>query len=243
MNNIGIIYICTGKYKIFLKKYIETCEKYFLPNCHKKYFIFCDTAIDEIINSFNVNYEYIFQEKLPFPLPTLKRFHMINSIKHRYENIDYLFFTNANMEFVDTIITEEILPTEENNFLVSVEHPGYFNNINNVDSYPYERDLKSSACIQYGYGKKYYQGCFFGGRKKEFLAMSDELQNNIEYDLSINFMAKWHDESHTNKYFAHTPPKTISPSYAYPETWDLNIPKKIIQIDKNKYGGHEEMRK
>jgi len=239
---IGMIYICTGKYKIFLENYLKSCEKNFLLDCEKKYFIFCDSDIDEIVKKYNINYEYIFQEKLPFPFPTLKRFHMINSIKEKYKDINYIFFTNANMIFNENTLKEEILPNYEDNFLVSVEHPGYFNQ-NNCNNFPYERKMMSSAFIEYGYGKKYYQGCFFGGRKQEFLNMSEELEKNINYDLNNNYIAIWHDESHTNKYFLHTPPKTISPSYAYPENWNMNISKKIIQLDKNNYGGHDEMRK
>lgn len=241
IDKIGMIYICTGKYKMFLDKYLETCNKHFLPNHNKKYFIFCDTLIDDIADKYKVEYEYIYQEKLPFPMPTLKRFHMINSIKEKYKNIDFLFFTNANMIFVENIYPNEVLPTKEDNWLVSVIHPGYLNN--NVNSFPYERNINSSACIDFEFGKKYYQGCFFGGRKNEFLKMSKELQKNIDYDLSINVMAVWHDESHTNKYFAHTPPKNISPSYSYPEDWSLNLPKKIVQLNKERLGGHSYMRK
>lgn len=241
-NNIGIIYICTGKYRVFLDRYIDTCEEFFLKKSNKKYFIFCDQEVDSILSSKKISYQYIFQEKLPFPLPTLKRFHMINSIEEKYKDLDYLFFTNANMIFEKAILEEEIFPSDEDNGLCAVLHPGYYNS-NNVNSFPYERNLMSSACIDYNFGKKYYQGCFFGGKKTAFLKMSRELQENIDYDLSNNFIAVWWDESHSNKYFAHTSPRALLPSYSYPEDWSLNLERKIVQLNKEKFGGHEEMRK
>lgn len=240
-NDVAMIYICTGKYSVFLDNYLQTCEKYFLPNSNKKYYIFSDTDISDIAKKNNVNFKFIYQEKLPFPLPTLKRFHMINSIKQELINNDYIIFTNANMIFCETVLEQEIIPSEEHNFLFAVEHPGYYNKYD-VNLFPYERDLKSSACIDHGFGKKYYQGCFFGGRVKEFLEMSAELQHNIDYDLQIGHMAIWHDESHTNKYFAHMPPRSISPSYSYPEDWDLKLSKKIVQLNKERLGGHSFMR-
>lgn len=40
--NIAILYIGIGKYKNFWFDFYNTCEKYFLPNHIKQYFLFTD---------------------------------------------------------------------------------------------------------------------------------------------------------------------------------------------------------
>ena len=47
-----------------------------------------------------------------------------------YDEVDYMFFTNANMIFNQVIEDKEIIPKEQENYLVSVEHPGFYNNFN-----------------------------------------------------------------------------------------------------------------
>ena len=39
---IAILYICTGKYDIFWQEFYQSCEKNFLLNCQKEYFVFTD---------------------------------------------------------------------------------------------------------------------------------------------------------------------------------------------------------
>jgi hypothetical protein len=65
----------------------------------------------------------------------------------------------------------------------------------------------------------------------------------INNDLKNNIMPIWHDESALNWYFLNKTPLLVDCSYAYPESWEIPFKKKIIQRDKNKYGGYEYLRK
>ena len=163
---------------------------------------------------------------------------MINGISSQVDHIDYIYFCNANL-LINEPIDETILPTNENK-MVGVNHPGQYM-LHNTE-FTYERNPKSSAYIPLGEGKYYYQGCFFGGTKDAFLEMSKQLQKDIDEDLSNDIIAIWHDESHLNKYFLNNSPKLLDPSYANPETFNIPFPKRIIQIDKNKLGGHSFLR-
>lgn len=233
---IGIVYICTGKYIQFLEDFLSTAEVNFLPNHKKEYFIFTDSQLD---NPDPNKFHIISQEKLGWPYDTLNRFHIINNnIGSEINHIDYIYFCNANL-IINEPIDENILPNLEYN-MVGVNHPGQYK-LSNTE-FTYERNPNSLAYIPLGEGKYYYQGCLFGGTKDAFLKMSKELQKNIDIDLSKDIIALWHDESHLNNYFYKFPPKTLDPSYANPEAFYIPFEKKIIQLDKNKLGGHDFLR-
>lgn len=233
--NIGIIYICTGKYIQFLEDFLLSAETNFLPYHNKEYFIFTDSQLD---NPDPTKFHIIKQDKLGWPFDTLNRFHMINSIVPQTNHLDYMYFCNANL-IINESIDENVFP-DLGQEMVGVNHPGQYRLPNN--EFTYERNKESLAFIPFDEGTHYFQGCFFGGTKDAFLKMSKILQENIDKDLSKDIIALWHDESHLNRYFLNHPPKILDPSYSNPEAFYIPFPKKIIQIDKNKLGGHDFLR-
>jgi hypothetical protein len=152
---------------------------------------------------------------------------------------DYLYFLNANMLFVDTI-GEEAIPHVSNDYLMGVVHPGYYDKP--AWAFPYERNLISRVHIPLTAGKTYYQGCFNGGRVKEFMQMSKDLAMLIDLDLKCGHIPVWHDESALNWHYCFRNPLTLNPGYAYPEGWTIPFIPKILQLDKSKLGGHEYLR-
>ncbi|NDJ26967.1 hypothetical protein GW575_03205 [Campylobacter sp. MIT 19-121] len=165
---IAMLYICTGKYDIFWKDFFISCEKYFHPECQKEYFVFTDS--NELYQEHeNERIHKIFQENLGWPYNTLMRFHMFLKIEKELQEFDYIFFMNANVEFLKEV---SFLPTKEQ--LIVVNHPGFYNK--NPQDFTYDRNEKSLAYIPFEqdeekenlfYGKikgKYYVfGAFNGG--------------------------------------------------------------------------------
>lgn len=240
MKKVGILYICTGKYDIFWKDFYLSSEKYFLNDCEKHYYVFTDSKKIYDADK-NDRIHLIYQEGLPWPLSTLLRFHMFNKCKELY-NVDYLYFMNANLLFVDYVDSEEFLPIDKD--LVFTIHPGMYNKKNKF--FTYEQNKCSTAYLKRNKGKYYVAGGLNGGFAKEYLKFSQELEDNINNDLSNNFIAIWHDESHINKYVAtHDNYILLSPSYLYPEGGYQNLKDfnpKIIIRDKNNFGGHSKLR-
>jgi hypothetical protein len=233
--SIGILIVCTGKYDIFFKDLYESSEKYFLKNHKKTYYVFTDGNIVE-----NENIKIFHQKSLGWPYNTLKRFEMFNKISDELIKEDYLFFLNANMLFTD-YVNDEVLPKEGNNFLMGVNHPGFFNTVK--ENFSYERRPESVFYIPLNKGEYYYQGCFNGGSSKQFLKMSKILDDMINIDLSNGIIPIWHDESALNWYYLDKSPLLVDSSYAYPEGWSIPFDKKIIQRNKTNYGGYDYLRK
>ena len=77
MLQIAIVYICTGRYKIFWKDFYDSSEKYFLTESEKHYFVFSDD--DQIINEKNIR--VIFRSSGGFPMDSLMRFEMFIQIE------------------------------------------------------------------------------------------------------------------------------------------------------------------
>lgn len=232
--SIGILYLCTGQYKLFWEDYYKSFEKKFLLDFEKHYYIFAekfDQGLEKYKNKENVTFIHI--DAMPWPLITLLRFRYFLSIENELKKHDFLMFTNANI-ICDTIITaEEFLPDESKGQEMSYcQHPGYYGK-KAVYNYPYDRNKKSKAYIPYNCGKNYVIGAMFTGKTEAFLRMSHILNDRIEEDLKYNVIARWHDESQMNRYIVgKNNYKLLSPSYCYPVGFDLPVERKISGVSK-----------
>lgn|SRR5574344_782377 len=234
MNNVGILYICTGKYYIFWKDFFDSCERYFLCGIEKHYFVFTDSK--EIKEKSNV---HVIKETVKgFPLDSLLRFDMFIKIKNQMDKFTYSFFFNSNMRFVRTVSPIDILPNGKDEKLVALVHPGYYGK--NVFNYPYERHKRSTAYVPYDKNAKhyYYMGSLNGGITEDYYRLIETCNENVHKDIDNNVMALYHDESHLNNYlYNRHDVKKISPSFGFPEDGDLSFEPFIIIQDKVKHGG------
>src|ERR1035437_21367 len=234
-HKIGLLVICLGKYDIFLPPLVQSVNNFFLKNHDVTVFCFTDKEMSDKKRRINIVKIPIDQEKYrPFvPYATLKRYHMFYENKDFLNEMDYLYYCVADMRFVSEV-GEEIFPDTETG-LVGTEHPGFYGGRRGT----YETNKSSEACVSDNEGIIYYAGGFNGGTKDSFLKMSECLKKRIDIDTNNNVMAIWHDESHMNRYFIDNIPKTLNPSYCYPESWNIPFEKKLLALDKN----HNEIRK
>jgi hypothetical protein len=239
---IGVLYICTGKYKIFWKDFYLSCEKFFIPEAERHYFVFTDAPEIESENE-NQNIHRIFQKNLGWPDNTLKRYEMFLKIKSSLLNFDYLFFFNANIIFTQRINAEEFLPIKED--LLVVKHPGYYKFPKNI-LYPFlnfERNKNSKAYISRLKKAQYFMGGINGGKSKPYIKMIETISKNIKLDLDKGIVAKWHDESHLNAYVMDKNKRILLPdTYGFPEDKINRENPKIIILDKKRFGGHNFLR-
>lgn len=229
---IGILYICTGIYEIFWKDFYLSSEKYFIPEVDKEYWVFTDA--ESIYDMDKENVHVIYQESLGWPGNTLFRFKVFKQCWDEYDKCDYLFFCNANVQFMEKV-TEDILDKEK---ITVVQHPGFWRE--GCDKFPYDRNPESGAYIAKGQGNVYVMGGLNGGPTKIYKKLITDLELSIDKDYAKGIVALWHDESHINKYIQSHPYKLLNPSYGYPQGWFRFPFKKIVLLrDKVLCGGRQ----
>ena len=232
---IAVLYICTGRYNIFFESFYRSCEKYFIPNSEKTYFVFSDH--EEIAHYSNVRFCY--KKCEGFPLDSLFRFRTFLSVEDELIKFDYLYFFNSNIEFV-SYVDKSILPSYEDGFLCCLD-ADYDKIYPSPCFYPYERNKRSLAYVPRGLKKyRYFHAGVNGGRAKEYLEMCKILRNNIERDYENGIIAIYHDESHINKFFSNHLCKELHSEYGTPEGGANEDTAKIIIVDKTKYGSYFE---
>lgn len=249
MKKVAILYIALGRYIVFWKDFYESCEK-FLGACEKHYFVWTDNKTFDF--SENKNVTVIPAVKKGWPFDTLLRFDMFLQKADELKQFDYIYFFNANMQFIAPTDLSEIAPRDWHNGLVAGIHPGRDGDIDatDPDKFRYERRPESTAYIPFGGGKYYVCGAFNGGTSEAYLKMCKTLSQNIQTDLEKNIIACVDDESHLNAYMADKEFLVAGRAYGFPEAQlrKLNhtaLPMvKIISRHKEhpKYGGNRWLR-
>lgn len=225
---IGLLVIATNKYIQFVNPLWESVKKHFMKNHEVTMFVFTNRQ-DFIPQQGQV---VIPQEHMSWPGPTLMRYSIFNKSSELLKDMDYLYYCDADMLFVDEV-GDEILGD-----LVGTLHPGFYNKTRN--EFTYDTNPNCLAYVAPHEGDYYFAGGFNGGKTSKFLEMCLSLAINIDKDLQNGIVAVWHDESHMNRYFINNEPEVfLSPSYCFPESWSLPFERKLLALDKN----HSEMRK
>jgi len=223
---IGLLIIATNKYINFVNPLLNSADEWFLKDHDVTYFVFTNQEISNIETKRNIKKIETVHKNWPFM--TLERYKLFFNSKEILSEMDYLYYCDADMRFVNNV-GDEILSD-----LVATQHPGHYERRGTPETNP-----NSLACVYPHENMQYFAGGFNGGNSKEFLKMSETLSNNIDNDYSRGIIAIWHDESHLNRYMIdNVPTKILDPSYCYPESWSIPFDKKLLALDKN----HSEYR-
>lgn len=233
MSSLALITICTGRYQVFLDQFISSFRSNFAPGHERTFFVFGESY------GTHSDVKHIRQEKLGWPMDTMMRFDMFNSISGELSRYEYVYFMNVNLNCETQVEGHEVFP-DQGDSLLGVIHPGY--HISPTYQLPYERRSASCLSIPHGVGRHYFQGCLIGGRSPQFLEMSLDLANRIRTDLSNGIVPIWHDESAMNWYYSSRDVMALPPSFAYPDNTNMPFDRRVVQLDKSRFGGHAYLR-
>lgn len=247
---IGILCICLNPpYWEYVKEMLEGLERFFLKgnDIKEKYDVQMMLWSDMPETTYNVKDLKIFStEPVEWPLPTLLRYNLFLQQEDYIKEFDYLFYIDVDMRITDWI-GEEIMGSG----LTAAQHPMYALRQNLYA--PYEPNPDSTAYIplpgrflekdgQRMFQPLYYAGGFQGGKTEDFIKAMKVMRTRIEKDFNNNYVARWNDESHWNKYLYEVSPSVVlDPSYIYPDSliaeyyvklWGRNYSPKIMTVTK-----------
>lgn len=209
---ITISFIGTKKYKNFFPGFYESINNFFCNDEEKLILVSTDEPEHDFFKVKNVKIKKI--EHKEWPYVTLHRFKYLLDFKEEILNSKLFFFIDADLWPSSKIELKEIDPFDKK--FVGVQHPGFLNKIGT-----FETNTKSLANIfDNTYDLKIYrQGCFWGGKSESIIEMIEELDRRIDVDSSNGVVARWHDESHMNKYFLERNElvRTLHAGFAQPE--------------------------
>lgn len=239
---VGVLFVCINEmYWPYIQPVVQDTRTFFLPGHDVEIIVWSDLPNKETygVTMFPV-------ESVGWPYPTLMRYHMFLQQEEYLKKFDYLFYLDLDMRIVN-IVGDEILGEG----LTMAQHPMYA--LRQEFWYPYEPNIESAAHIKVPgrlietEGKKLFQplyaaGGLQGGTTDSFIPAMHAMRKSIDQDFSKNYIARWNDESHWNKYlFDNLPSVVLSPSYVYPDSmineyykklWGRDYPPKIITLTK-----------
>ena len=147
--------------------------------------------------------------------------------------MDYIFFFNSNILFIEDIYKEDILPDKELGKEISVVK--YYSDFGGRN--PFETNHESTAFVPWNSKQyTYVAGGMNGGTRDAFLKMAKEISDRVDEDLKKGIIAKSHDQSHLNSYiYRHDNWRLLGAEYDYSEELSLPFKPKLIYRDKSRY--------
>ena len=239
---IAILYIALGRYDIFWPDFISSSRRYFCPNAERQWYVFTDSKAIQPAPDITL----LYQDFLGWPFSSLYRYHMFSRVRDAIAGSDYVVFFNANAAMLELITPAEFFGEHAAVELVAGRHPAVHDPSGFL--YPYECRPQSSAYVCHG--NDYFQGCINAGRGHVFASMVDELSAAIDRYLELGLVARWHDESHWNRYVLDRQAENLASvrvlesNYLAPSDleWPLPQPPRILMRGKDAYGGHSLLR-
>jgi hypothetical protein len=135
--NVALVIIGTGRYGTLLEKVVRSARQFFLPACHVTYIGLSDTPIPDGLFSVTAQVPCC-----TWPEPTLWRYRFMLSIADILLMHDYVFYVDADMEFVATVGSEilgDLVGVAQQHLVGTPDR-----------TWPYERRAESAAFIPDG---------------------------------------------------------------------------------------------
>jgi hypothetical protein len=218
---IAFVLICTGTdYWKYLSPAIDSIRK-FAPTADIILFAdvpwFYEGVVNWVYEEEKVDWIYLPHQG--WPNVTLLRYHTILQERELLPFYSHIFYLDVDMRLVaplGDICSDGITACLHASFIGQPGTP--------------EEDPRSAACVSRSQIKAYYTGCFVGGETKAFLAMAEAIQKSTDADTAKGFIARWHDESHLNRYlFDHPPAKALGVDY---NAWQPSPSTVICRVSK-----------
>ncbi|CAM9815087.1 unnamed protein product [Bubo scandiacus] len=221
----GVVTFAVKKYVQFIEGFMSSANKYFLAGHQVIFYLFTD-------NPEQIPHIQMAPENHLFVIPvqnhsrwqdiSTSRMDIISRyIRSQFQyEVHYLYSIDIDVQLFEHIGVEII------DALVGTISSWQYTA--RRESKSYETRTESQAAIPKGEGDFYYTASFYGGSVAEVYKLTRTCFKGVMKDRENGIEARWHDESHLNKYLLyHKPTRLLSPEYYWDE--ELGRPR-IIQV-------------
>lgn len=212
-DKVHLVIVSLGKYNDFTHAFMESVHKYFFADSRIHVWHITDKLYNydcsgnHLGENARMAYTPIYMPMVPWPLPTLLRYHMLTHLIPHVKDGDYVVYSDIDMVFVKPI-GEEILSAR-----TAVKHFAYLGTpAETILTHLFELNPVSSAFVDPMWKATYHCGGFWCVDKENFLDLETKMIRGVNNDLAQHFIAKWHDESHFNRWLHENPPELTLPT-------------------------------
>jgi hypothetical protein len=257
---LGILTIATNKYLEYYSELVSSLIRNNSEGSEIEWYLFTDRVSDAM--SIKQKYPTLKINIFPitgytFPQATLYRYKIYAQHKDKLD-ADILMHLDADMLIKSNRFYKIVSDSVKEAPLCLVRHPGFYRpqgmkKIKFYASHPFiflkdllrimklgslgdwETSKKSTAFVSRGKRDNYYCGGIWFGVNNSIKEMCDLLSKSVELDERNEVMAKWHDESHLNRYSAECSVKTLSPELCFDPSYTnlKNLDEIVRAVDKN----------
>lgn len=235
--NFTFLSIATNHYVHYWASMIESANSVFGSTETVSFIVFTDQksyceSIAAIYPNLKISIVQI--ESLKWPDATLLRYRIYSSYSRGIDS-DVLCHIDADMLFLSNP-REFLTPSVWKNGVALVAHPGYFRKSKTGVSFPqclkdfyrvlkmgglgtWETNRKSTAFVKRGKRNVYVCGGTWMAKKENFISLVTNLSEGTELDLKNGVIAKWHDESHLNRWASENEFTLLEPSFCYDSSY------------------------
>jgi hypothetical protein len=236
-HNVAYLSIATNQYVHYWASMIESANLVFGQNDAVSFIVFTDQKdfCESIaVTHPNLHISVVQIESLKWPEATLLRYKIYSKFAHGID-ADVLCHIDADMLFLANPY-EFLVPSDWKKGVALVAHPGYFRNSKNGVSLQqrckdlfrmirtgglgtWETNRKSTAFVRRRKRNVYVCGGSWMAKKENFISLISNLNRSTEEDYENGVMAKWHDESHLNRWASENEFTILSPSFCYDSSY------------------------
>lgn len=221
--DLNILVVATGRYTSYALELIESISVYCEPELRVKVIIFTDRSSDFLYVPIQSPVLKIIEiDSYGWPEATLLRYQIF---RDNWNAIDapIVMYLDADT-CIRAPLSQQLIDEYSQRDKVSVvAHPGYFNRwwpirfALKTPFGPWERNKSSLAFAPLLERRNYVCGGVWFGGNLVIRDLCQELAENVDVDLKKGIIAKFHDESHLNKWKISNPERIriLTPMWAW----------------------------
>ncbi|XP_007948659.1 alpha-1,3-galactosyltransferase 2 [Orycteropus afer afer] len=211
---IGLTVFAVGRYlEKYLARFLETAEQHFMVGLRVVYYVFTErpSAVPRVAlgQGRQLRVERVDRERRwqDVSMERMRRLHVALSGRLGRE-ANFVFCMDVDQHFSGAFGPEALAES------VAQLHAWHYHWPQRL--LPFERDARSAAALPFDQGDFYYHAAVFGGSVAALRRLTAHCAQAIRQDRARGVEARWHDESHLNKFFwLQKPAKVLSPEFCW----------------------------